>query len=237
MDCLEAGFVNNGFHNFRAVLFDLDGTLIDHFTVIYRCYCHALREMGMHPVSFAEVKASVGGSIPITFGKLVPADKVEEGVRLYREEFDRIWHEDIGVLPGAPWLLKGLREQGLRIAIFTNKEGNRSRRIMAHIGLDQWVDEVIGTMDTEWRKPQPQFTQYALDKLGVDAVQTCIVGDSPYDVETGDAVGIPCYVVATGSHTPEQLRETNAVSVYDCLHSLGKHVFGLRPDPDQVACR
>lgn len=218
--------MNSSQKNYQAVLFDLDGTLIDHFRIIYRCYCYALAQMGLDPVSFEKVKASVGGSIPITFGKLVPKENIDRGVTLFREHFDQIWHEEVNVLPGAAGLLRQLHGEGKRLAVFTNKEGNRSRKILAHTGLDQWLDGVYGTLDTEWRKPQPAFTRYALEQLGATAENCCMIGDSPYDIEAASAVQMPCYVVATGSHTLAELKNSQATGAYPDLVTLAKEVFG-----------
>ena len=199
----------------RAVLFDLDGTLIDHFRVIYRCYEYALARLGMEPVPYEKVRASVGGSINITFGKLIEQKHVEEAVVLFREEFDRIWHEDIEILPGTEWILKELHDRGIRLAVFTNKEGSRSRKIMKHIGLDNYLDGVFGTLDTPWRKPQPEFTNHVLAELNTNPAHACMVGDSPYDVDSAAVVNMPCYTVATGSHTTSH--KTNQIAF---IHQL-----------------
>ena len=215
--------------SFRAVLFDLDGTLIDHFTTIYRCYQYALEKLDLAPVSYDKVRATVGGSIQITFGKLIPQRHVDEAVSYFREEFDRIWHEDIEVLPGAEWLLEKLHDMGIRLAVFTNKEGQRSRRIMKHIGLMDRLDGVFGTLDTPWRKPQPEFTHHVLKEMQADPAHACMVGDSPYDIDSAAVVDMPCYTVATGSHSMEQLRaENRAAGVYPDLYALGEAVFSLK---------
>ena len=215
---------------YRAVIFDLDGTLIDHFRVIYRCYEYALEKLSLEPVTYEKVRASVGGSIVITFGKLIPEEHIEEAVLHFRDEFDRIWHEDIGILPGAEWLLKNLHAQGLGLSVFTNKEGDRARRILKHVRMEAHLDGIFGTLDTPWRKPQPEFTRHVLEQLGTDPAHACMVGDSPYDVEAAAVAGMPCYVVATGSHTVEELKaQTNAAGIYRNLYELGEAVFHLQP--------
>lgn len=214
----------------KAVLFDLDGTLIDHFRIIFRCYEYALAKLSLEPVTYEQVRAAVGGSIVITFGKLIPEEHVEEAVLHFREEFDRIWHEEIEILPGTRWLLDSLHERGLKLAVFTNKEGDRARRILDHIGLSPRLDGIFGTLDTPWRKPQPEFTMHVLDKLGADPLHACMIGDSPYDVDAAAVANMPCYTVATGSHTVEQLKtETKSAGVYSNLFELGESVFGLPP--------
>lgn len=213
----------------RAVLFDLDGTLIDHFRVIYRCYQYALARLGLEPLSYETVKASVGGSIRITFGKLIAGHHIPEAVDLFREEFDRIWHEDIVILPGTEWILEQLHARGLKLAVFTNKEGDRARRILNHVGLSGRLDGIYGTLDTPWRKPQPEFTRHVLKALGTDPAHAVMIGDSPYDVDAAAVADMPCYTVATGSHNEEELRGTGTAGVFRDLHALGVSIFGLEP--------
>lgn len=222
----------NNSKSYKAVLFDLDGTLIDQFRVIYRGYQYALQKLSLAPVTYEKVRASVGGSIHITFGKLIPQEYVEEAVGHFREEFDRIWHEDTDILPGAEWILQELNERGLKLCVFTNKEGERSRIILNHLGMGNHLDAVFGTLDTPWRKPQPEFTRHVIEQLGVDSEHACMIGDSPYDVQSAAAGDLPCYTVATGSHTSEQLvMETDSAGVFPDLYQLGKYVFNLTP-PD-----
>ncbi len=215
-------------NRYQTVLFDLDGTLIDHFQVIYRCYQYAMDKLGLEAVDFDTVLHAVGGSIPITFGKLVPADCVEPGVAHFREHFDRIWHEEIHILPGAEWLLRHLKAQGIQMAVFTNKDGGFARKIIDHVGLSDYFELVIGARDTDWRKPQPEFTRHVLNELDSAADETCMVGDSPYDAQAAEVLDIDRYLVATGSHSLEHLKTVGAQGAFTSLYGLGATVFNLR---------
>lgn len=209
----------------QTVLFDLDGTLVDHFRVIYRCYRHALDQLDLDPVPYEKVKATVGGGIRMTFGKLVPPEHVEEGVRLWRECFDRIWHEEIEVLPGVPELLEQLAREGVKLAIYTNKEGDAARKMATHLGWNRFA-LVNGRLDSEWTKPAVELTKHILDSLNADPATTVMIGDSPFDVEAGKNAGLRAFVVATGSHSVAQLAETEADGVFPDMSSLARQVFG-----------
>jgi len=213
----------------KTVLFDLDGTLIDHFTTIYRCYRFAQERLQLEPVSYATVRAAVGGSVGITMTKLVGEDLADEAVRLFRQHFDKIMLEDLHKLPGADTLLTTLHARGLQLAVFTNKKGAASRRICAHLGWEPLLTRVYGTADTPYRKPQAAFTAHVLADLQADPHTTLMIGDSPYDVAAARCGGFPCYCVATGSHTLEQLEQEDpgpAASFPDLLE-LGRSLFEI----------
>ena len=209
----------------HTVLFDLDGTLIDHFQTIYRCYEHALTTMGLQPATYEKVKSSVGGGIRVTFGKLIPSNYVDRGVELWMERFAEIWDEGIEVLPGVESLLSRLKSEGLPAGMLTNKEGTTARQISTLQGWDDRLEVVFGRLDTEWAKPAPELTQHVLAHMNAEATTTIMIGDSPFDVETATNAGMRAYVVATGSHTVEQLRGTAATGVYPDLPTLARDLW------------
>lgn len=213
----------------RAVLFDLDGTLIDHFATLYACYQHALSTLGLPVPSPEFVRRSVGGSMEVTLAKLVDARHVEAAARLWREHLARIYLDDVTLMPGAGELVRALHARGLRLGVFTNKIGENSRGICAHLGLSPHLDLILGANDSPWRKPQPEFTRLALERLGASADETVLIGDSPYDLDAARAGGTRASLVTTGTHSAAELIAAGAVpeSVFPDLRALGRGVFGL----------
>lgn len=213
----------------RTVLFDLDGTLIDHFTTIYRCYRFAQETLGLEPASYDKVRTTVGGSVPITMAKLVGADNAPRAVDLFREHYRDIWKEDLHAMPGAGPLLKALHERGLKLAVFTNKKGDSSRAVCDELGYTPYLDQVFGTMDTPWKKPDPEFTHHVMEMLQADTATTVMVGDSPWDIAAAAHAHLPCYVVATGSHSLDELRASDPapVGAYPDMAALGRKLFGV----------
>jgi len=215
----------------KAVLFDLDGTLVDNFVAIHACYSEAATRLGQVPHSYDTVRKAIGGSVPITLAKLLPAELVPAAVDHYREAFGRRWHEGLAALPGAEAVLAALSGCGIRCAVFTNKNGLRSRQICDHLGLSPYLAFVLGTGDIPGRKPEPAFSQAALDRLGLPVAEVCLVGDSPYDLDAARAISMTCYTVATGSHDAADLAAAGADGVYPDLPTLARCVFGLDLQP------
>ncbi len=220
----------------RHVIFDLDGTLIDHFTTIYRCYAYAIEQMGLPLASYAKVRATVGGSVPVTMARLIGEAKAIEAVRYFHECFARTELEGIHPMPGMRWLVDGLQASGRVLSVFTNKEGPPSRRIITHLGLDGHFAEVFGTTDTPWRKPQPEATAHVLKTLEAAPEQTVLIGDSPFDIAAAVAGDVAALVVATGSHNLEELRASDPppAAAYATFYELGEAYFGLSAPPPEA---
>jgi phosphoglycolate phosphatase len=213
----------------QNILFDLDGTLIDHFSAIHRSVAFAQRQLELPESDYATVRATVGGSVPITLGKLCGEAHVEAAIPFFREHFAEIMYEDVAIIPDAEWLLQELVNRGHKLAVFTNKYETHAKTILEHLGLARHLQAIIGTGHGHgYRKPDPQFTMEALERMDCASEDALMVGDSPYDYAAAEAGCLPCYLVATGSHSAEQLaRETNAVGIYPNLRQLGEALFAL----------
>ena len=193
----------------RTVLFDLDGTLLDHFSAIHRSHNHVRRHYGLPDASRDEIMRAVGGGLPAALSKTLGDSHrhlLEEALTIYRAYWDATMLDDVVLLPGVRELLASLHALGVRSAVFTNKHGPSGRRICTHLGLDPHLSGVFGATDTPWLKPDPAFTAHALAALNATAGETALVGDSPWDVLAalrGDLAA--CFAVTTGTHTADEL--------------------------------
>ncbi len=211
-----------------TVLFDLDGTLVDNFTAIHRCYAEVAVELGFAPKSYEEVRAAVGGSISVTMRKLLPESVADRAAELYRQKFPAVMHEGLFVYEGVERLVRNLHSRGYKVAVFTNKEITVTRRLLEHLGFDHFFHGVIGTGDTPWRKPQPEFTRHALEVLGSSPSRTIMVGDSPFDIAAARNGGLRAvHCVTTGSHSAEQLAHDKPDGIHAGMDELGRAVFGF----------
>jgi HAD superfamily hydrolase (TIGR01509 family) len=206
--------------NFRTFLFDLDGTLIDHFAAIHRSYAHTLPQLGLPAPSLAQVRNAVGGGLENAMRKFVPEDRLAEALKIYRPFWDKHMLEDVKPLPGAVELLRALHNQGFTCAVFTNKHGPSSRATCDHLHLTPYLSAIVGATDTPWLKPQPEFLHYTLTLLHAEPATSLLVGDSPFDVEAAHAGSLPCWAVTTGTHTAEELRAAGADKIFAGLGEI-----------------
>ncbi|MEY3391808.1 MAG: hypothetical protein RLZZ322_656 [Verrucomicrobiota bacterium] len=212
----------------ETVLFDLDGTLVDNFEAIHRCYDDVMGMMGLPSVTLEQIRRAVGGSVNVTVVKLAGEANAPTATRLFREHFPSVMYHGLRAYPGCREILGGLRQRGVRVAVYTNKDDANSKKIMEHLGLDDVLDGVYGTNVHPWRKPQPEFTQYVLSSLKARPETTVMVGDSPFDIaaaRNGRLAAIHC--VTTGSHTAEELAPHAPDTVHAGLPELARAAFGL----------
>lgn len=217
----------------RTVLFDLDGTLIDNFTAIHRCYSDVAVSLGLVPKSLAAIRAAVGGSISLTMSRLIGDELAPEGIRRFRKHFPEVMFEGVFVLPGVKWILRNLRERGVRTAVFTNKDHDATLALLAHLGLTDLLDGAFGTGTEKmpWRKPQREYSEAVLAAMNSVPAKTLMVGDSPFDIQAA-AVDMPVACVTTGTHMPETLLPAlpNPELIFGNMFQLGHALWGFGPD-------
>jgi phosphoglycolate phosphatase len=217
-------------NRFHTVLFDLDGTLLDHFAAIHRSHVHTMRTLGLPEPTMEQVHRAIGGGVEVAISRILGEKNIgqlEKAAAIYRAYWNENMLHGVALLPGSRELLEALKARDVRCAVFTNKHGPSARTLMDHLGVTSLLDAVFGAMDTPWFKPDREFTEHALQTLGADAASTCMIGDSPYDIQAAHNVGFPCYCVTTGTHTAAELSTAGANGVYPDMATLARDVFGL----------
>jgi phosphoglycolate phosphatase len=210
----------------RAILFDLDGTLIDQFQAIHRAFSLTLEKMGFPPPSFETVKKAVGGASISTMTKLIGPERAKEAVDILRPIFEEEMLNGLILLPGAKEILLELKECGIKSAVLTNKYGPHAREVCRHLGLDEFLEFTLGANDTEWKKPNPKLTQFALDKIKSTAEDTIYIGDSPYDYQTAKNASMDYFLTTTGTHSEKELsRLGDGIKIKPNLLSILPHLI------------
>lgn len=188
----------------RAVIFDLDGTLIDSIELIVRSYEHAVLEHGLPSPGRSEWLRWLGTPLKHQFSLLVgecedQEARVEALIRTYRAW--NLAHHDELVKPyrGVTEAVARLAADGRTMGIVTSKMRASAQRGMQHVGLDpQWFQCVVGLEDTTRHKPDPAPLLLALEQLGVAPEHAIYVGDSPHDAACAHAAGATAIAVRWG---------------------------------------
>lgn len=209
---------------FGAVVFDLDGTLLDSYSAIQDSLNVVLRAMGMPAVSFEETRRRVGRGLDVLMAESVGAERMDEGVRLFREHYEKAGPESTRLLPGADEVTRALVARGTKLAVASNKPARFSRQLLDHLGIAGRFGAVFGPDDGFPPKPAPHMVFMALALLGVKAADALFVGDMPIDILTARAAGVTVAVVPTGSSTREDLLDAGPDVVLDGLAAV-MHLF------------
>ncbi|MDV4145403.1 phosphoglycolate phosphatase [Shimia sp. FJ5] len=184
----------------KAIIFDLDGTLIDSAPDIHASVNKMLAAEGQDALDLSTVTAFIGNGLP----KLV--ERVIKRVGMDMAEFDRIVADVLAIYnasaadltrpyPHMAEVLAGLKEAGYRLGVCTNKPHEPAVIILQDLGLEGYFDVVIGGDSTEARKPDPKPLQAAMAALGGDVLY---VGDSEIDAETAERAGVPFALFTEG---------------------------------------
>jgi AHBA synthesis associated protein len=163
----------------RAVIFDLDGVVVDSFAVMEQAFAIAYAEVvGPGPAPFDEYRRHLGRHFPdiMRIMGLPPAMEAP----FVRESY-RLAHQ-VTVFEGIPELLAELRARGFSMAIATGKSGARARALLHDVGLADFFAHVIGSDGVPRPKPAPDMVEHALRLLGVAADEAVMVGDAPTDI-------------------------------------------------------
>ncbi len=190
----------------RAVLFDLDGTLIDSIDLIVNSARHAFEKCG-HPMPTREEWiADLGLPLRAMFGRFIADDaKMEELVAGYREY--QLANHDRLVRPyeEVTSTLEALHDRGYDLAVVTSKSEPLAKRGLAHVGLEGFFDVIVGLESCTRHKPDPEPVRTALDRLRIGPKAAAFVGDSPHDMVAGRAAGVTTVAALWGPFSRAQL--------------------------------
>jgi len=213
-----------------AVLFDLDGTLLDTVADIASALNRTMAECGCKPLAEAEVRGMIGRGAPILIERAAASQGRVINAATQAAMTERFFHH-YGLLEesnehsarpyaGAAESLRTLHDAGLRTAVVTNKQHRFAAALLNRLGLAHWVDVVVGGDTCPRRKPDPQPLLFACESLHVPPSAALMVGDSVNDVQAARAAGIPIVCVSYGYNEGRDPRSLECDVLLDSLAEL-----------------
>lgn len=201
----------------KAVVFDLDGTLVSSENDIVNSFLHAFHELNLRPPARGEVRARIGAPLEEMYAAFAPAELVPRLSANYREHYSKNFAATTRPFPGVPELLRELGARGYRRVVATTKRTAMAAALVSELGLRHDLDHVQGT-DGFPAKPSPEVIHRAL--RAVNGVGVVMVGDTPLDMGAGAAAGLPTYGVTWGTSDEAALTSAGAHVVADNLGRL-----------------
>jgi phosphoglycolate phosphatase len=211
---------------FRALIFDLDGTLIDSAPDVRGALNRALAGRGRREITLAETKALIGQggrvlverALALT-GRPGAPDEIEHLLAAFLATYAERPVEHTVVYPGAREALQDFRATGVGLAVCTNKPKATTTPVMAALGLAGLFDVVSCGDQVPHRKPDPRHVLRVVEELGATVATTALIGDSENDIAAARAAGVPSVAVTFGyAHAPHA--ELGADALIDRLDEL-----------------
>ena len=203
---------------FKAILFDLDGTLLDTLEDLADSTNAALAAMGLPPHPLKAYKTFVGDGLEILVRRVMgpraddPAE-VARGVELARQEYARRWADKSRPYSGVPELLDGLTARGIPMAVLSNKPHEFTQLCVTRL-LSKWHFAVVQGATPELpKKPDPSGALAAAAGLDVTPADILYLGDTNTDMRTAAAAGMYPVGAVWGFRTAEELREAGAAAL------------------------
>lgn len=200
---------------YKAVLFDLDGTLLDTLEDLADSANRALADMGMplHPVG--AFRYFVGDGLLTLIERIIPADRqnpetIAETAEAFRRHYTDNWHVKSRPYQGVGEMLTALAEAGLELAILSNKPQDFTRLCVERLLADFFFDPILGQREGIPKKPDPAGALEVSERLGIAPEHFLYLGDTSIDMQTATRAGMCAVGVLWGFRTEQELRDAGA---------------------------
>ncbi|MEZ0349826.1 HAD family hydrolase [Mycobacterium sp. pR1184] len=215
--------------NAPAVLFDVDGTLVD------STYLHVYawqRAFDAEDLAVAAWKihrgiGMDGSTLVRTLSDDAPADvqeRLSDGHSRYYREISGL----LAPLPGARELLHRVADLGLQVVLASSAPEDELETLRKVLDCDDVISASTSSRDVDTAKPEPGIVQVALDRAGVTAEQAVFVGDAVWDAHAAKAAGVPCIGVLSGGVSAAELQAAGASPIFDDPRDLLDHLDSTR---------
>ena len=202
----------------EAVIFDVDGTLIDSVDLHAKAWVDAFRDYG-HEVGFEEVRKQIGKGGDQLMPVFLSEDKLDAIGADLEQHRGKILKErylpQVTAFPQVRELLQRLWADGKRIALASSGKEDELAKYKQAAQIEDLIDEETSSDDAESSKPDPDIFQAAMKRLGEKSPgQVMVVGDTPYDAEAAAKAGLRTVGLLCGGWSEDELKQAGCIAVY-----------------------
>ncbi len=215
---------------YKSVVFDLDGTLVDSATTIYESAIRTLDELGIERSRFTrgELDKRIGAHFQDMFDELgVGVTDFDEFITLYKKFYNELLTTST-LYPGVKEVLGTLFEHDIKIALLTTKAQDQAEHILEFFGIAQFFTNITGRKDGIPHKPHPEALLIISRELNLNPNEMLMVGDTEYDVECGHNAGSATCAVTYGYRDKTYLEELKPTYIANSLQDVLSFVLNKR---------
>jgi len=208
-----------------AILFDIDGTLVDSNYAHVAAWSRALDDVG-HPVDSWRIHRAIGMDSQLLLADLLGgrADDLGERASELHSEHYLASAGSLRAFAGASDLVSAVAALGLQVVLATSAPEDELELLRSVLGIDDTVAVVTSAADVDQAKPAPDIVQVALERAGVEPADAIMIGDSVWDVRGAAHAGVPSIGLLSGGTGRLELLEAGALAVYDDAGDLLAHL-------------
>lgn len=207
-----------------SIIFDFDGTLADTATEIVATMTSTFQAMGKPVPAEADMRRTIGMKLLFALKQLGGLSDEESiaATEYYKKVFLERGVNRVSLFPGVAETLSVLKARGLRMAIATSRNAPSLETIIANNGVSDCFETYVTNSDHLAPKPEPEMVLTLLDRMGVSADETLVVGDTTYDIEMGNRAGCRTCAVTYGNHDRATLATAGPTFTLDDFRDLVK---------------
>lgn len=213
----------------KAILWDLDGTIINSEEGITKCVQYALRAHGIEEPDLKKLLCFIGPPLEPVFREKYGMTEAEawQAVVKYRERFDVKGIFECSLYDGVKDVIAAMKKRGYLLALASSKPETACRRILKHLDLLPYFDEVVGsTLDGSISTKEEVLEELGrrMAATGISKEEMCLIGDTKYDAAGARAFGIRCIGVSYGFGTREDMFAAGAEAVFDKIEEVETYI-------------
>ncbi len=202
---------------YKAILFDLDGTLTDSGEGIMKSVQYALEKIGHPEPDYTNLRSFVGPPLAAQFMQYAGIDEETAGlaVKYYRERYAPVGIFENEVYDGVEDMLRRLSRKGYRLGVASSKPEPFVNKVLEHFGILKYFEAVVGSTMDGARSAKSEVIEEALVRLGLEEEResVALVGDKNYDVFGAREAGMECLAVSYGYGSVEELRDASPLKI------------------------
>ena len=211
---------------YKACIFDLDGTLTDTLDSLLFSVNEMMKELELHEITREQCRMYVGNGAKVLVRKALESAGVREeeyfdkAFRTFQRIFDQNCTYHVRPYKGIVSLLAGLKAQGMKLGVLSNKPDRQAVHVVQEIFGDRAFDLVRGQREGVPRKPDPAALLEMADNLKSGLSEVIYIGDSEVDIKTGQAAGVKTILVSWGFRSTEDLIKAGAEQIVDSVQEI-----------------